>query len=209
MQPIGRFLVALVTGFGCATTTSCSLTPAPPPAIRWFTVPVAEAGPALSGAESAPRPALRLRRVTAARHLGERMAWREGVEYGYRELERWTELPDALVGRALERALFEAGPFQRDGRAELALDVEVRAFEELRGPRPVARVELGLVLAAGGERAAVDRTVRADAPLADLEGGARPRDVAEAMGAAVEAAIATTLAALREAAAAQPAPSGP
>lgn len=197
---LARLALCVASAFGIA---SC-LTPGPPPSIRWFSAsadrPVAELDVSATEHASAPksgvgegegedraqRETLRLRRVTVARHLGERIAWRRGAEYGFQELARWTELPDAVVARALERALFETGAFQRDGRAELALDVEVRAFEEVRpaqgnGPS-FARVELALLLSGVGDRALIDRTLAAETPL-EGEGG-------EALAAAIERAIA-------------------
>jgi ABC-type uncharacterized transport system auxiliary subunit len=109
-------------------------------------------------------------------------------------------LPDAVVGRALERALFESGAFLRDGRAETALDVEVRAFEEVRpsagsGSR-VARVELALLLSGVGERAVLDRSVLAEVPLDDEDAGAIApaiqRAIAEVTGSAIVLLTAAT-----------------
>ncbi|MEZ6018454.1 MAG: ABC-type transport auxiliary lipoprotein family protein [Planctomycetota bacterium] len=171
---------------------ACSLLPDPPPRIRWFSA-APERVSAIDAAVLVDAPvALRLRRVTAARHLGERMAWRTGQEYGFRELERWTELPEAVVSRTLERELFESGVFLRDGRAVLALDVEVRAFEEApagsAAPRPRAYIELGVLLTGAGDRALVDRAVTA---LVELEGEG-PAALARAMCAAVGAVAAET-----------------
>jgi len=172
---------------------ACGLTPGPAPAIRLYTAmpegPPASAdfaGPATQ-ATSAVRPPLRIRRVSAARHLGERFVWRAGDEYGQRELERWTELPEAVVGRALERALFESGRFRRDGRAELALDIEVRRFEERRSPAPRAViVALGVLVTGAGERAVLDTTATVEEALR----GDGAAEVAQAMQRAVARAVA-------------------
>jgi len=215
-------LVTVALGVLVAYGASACLTPGPPPSIRWFSAsadrPMAELGQSETAPASAPRSegeasegeasegvvnssrtALRLRRVTAARHLGERIAWRQGAEYGFQELARWTELPDAVVARALERVLFESGAFLRDGRAELALDVEVRAFEEVRpagrgnGPRS-ARVELALLLTGVGDRALLDRTLAAEAPLQG-EGGEALADAIRCAIAEVTGATLTTVSA--------------
>jgi hypothetical protein len=198
-----------LTGLLAYGSSAC-LAPGPPPSIRWFSAsadrPVTELGTSATAHVSAPqesdgvngdgepsagddgasRGSLRLRRVTAARHLGERIAWRQGTEYGFQELARWTELPDAVVARGLERALFESGAYVRDGRAELALDVEVRAFEEVRpgpgGGSRMARVELALLLSGVGDRALLDRTLAAEVPLA--------ADGSEALAEAIRVAIA-------------------
>lgn len=167
---------------------ACSLLPKPAPTIRWFSAtPASEPSDwAQPDDPEATRTVatLRLRRVTAARHLGERIAWRRDVEFGYRDLERWTELPDVVVAGALERRLFETGAFARDGRATLALDVDVRGFEEARDVG-AARIELYVLLSGPGDRALIDRTVVAEVSL-DGDG---PEDLAAAMRRALVSAV--------------------
>ena len=163
----------------------CSLTPGPAPVIRYFSaMPDLASYPPGIGARASggTLQSIRIRRVTAARHLGERFVWRDGDEYGQRDLERWTELPEAVIGRAFEQALFEAGGFRRDGRADLAIDVEVRRFEERRSPGArAAVVEVGLQVTGVGDRAVIDTALRADMPLETDD----PREVARAMHKAV------------------------
>jgi ABC-type uncharacterized transport system auxiliary subunit len=180
---------ALVWGVASA----CSLAPGPPPPIRWFSASSDRPVDAPVEAQPEPPVSLRLRRVTAARHLGERIAWRRGVEYGFHDLARWTELPDAVVARALERALFESGAFVRDGRADLALDVDVRAFEEVRDGEGretrAARVELAVLLSGSGDRAWVDRTLAAEVPLEGEDGAALATAIRLAIAEVTEATL--------------------
>jgi ABC-type uncharacterized transport system auxiliary subunit len=163
----------------------CSLTPGPAPAIRYFSaMPELASYPLGTGTRAGGETwqTLRIRRVTAARHLGERFVWRDGEEYGQRDLERWTELPEAVIGRALEQALCESGRYRRDGRAELAIDVEVRGFEERRSPGArAAVVEIGLQVTGVGDRAVIDTALRAEVPLETAD----PREIARAMHKAV------------------------
>jgi len=191
------WLARTATLAALAVLSACGLLPPPPPTIRWFSpLPpsAASVAPLDTAAGSSATP-LRIRRVEAARHLGERFAWRRGPEVGYLELARWTEFPEALVAHALERELFESGDFVRDGRAALALDVEVRSFEEARvagkptdRDRGSARIELALRLVGVGERALLDRSFVVMVPLAGEGTEAFVAAMAEALAGATSAA---------------------
>src|SRR5687767_15244825 len=96
---------------------------------------------------------LRLREVTAAAHLHERMVWAEpDGEYGFYEGARWTEPPSAYVETAVTQALFEQGRFRRQSGADAPiLDVHLMAFEEIVGEdgsdaHHAARVAIRVVL---------------------------------------------------------------
>ena len=78
---------------------------------------------------------LRLGQVSSASHLDERIAYRVGgAEMGFYDDRRWTENPEAYLRRALERDLFEERGLSRivTGGTPI-LDIELTAFEELRG----------------------------------------------------------------------------
>lgn len=132
---------------------------------------------------------LRLGSVVAASYLGERIAYRLSEnELGFYDDRRWAEKPEEYLARALVRALFQDRPGRRivSGPGP-RLDVELLAFDEVRGAEPRARVRLGY--AVSGEHAVlregsftVERPVR---PAAATD----PAAWAHAMGEALQAAV--------------------
>ncbi len=172
----------------------------PPP--RYF-----RPGPALPP-EAAPAPPpgqrrpLRLREVTAADHLRERMVWATpSQEYGFYEQARWTEPPAAFVEEALGQALFQRGPFVRASGADApVLDVHVLAFEEVTGPQArearEARVALHVLLTGLDGQALLERTFVGSAPITEGDPEAAAAAIGRAMDQAVtsaaQAVIATT-----------------
>jgi ABC-type uncharacterized transport system auxiliary subunit len=91
---------------------------------------------------------LRLGRVTAAAHLGERMVYRSGSrEIGFSDERRWTAPPDWYLRRALSAALFEREGVHRSvGSGGITLDIELTDFEELRTATKVAHARATFVL---------------------------------------------------------------
>ncbi len=136
--------------------------------------------------EGRPMPALRLGRVTAGSHLRDKMVRRSASgEVTFADERRWTEKPDAFVRRALERELFEDRGYGREltGTAP-TLDVEVLAFEEVKGPRgSVARVEVRVVLH-DGEKVLAEETMTVDRPVG---GSGAVEDVVTATAEALDA----------------------
>jgi ABC-type uncharacterized transport system auxiliary subunit len=182
---------AVALGFaGCALTSKSK-----PLEVRYFTPAHAEAPdgePALAGPAPGTAPALELRlgRVDAASYLREKIAYRDSAnEVGYYETLRWTEAPDAFVRRALGRALF-----QQHGLEEVVsgiapqLEVELTAFEEVRAPKHVVRVEMTWKLR-DHRNVLFQRTVRVEKPVDDAAPGA----IAAAMGVALDEAVETTV----------------
>jgi cholesterol transport system auxiliary component len=87
----------------------------------------------------------------------------------YYEERRWTERPEAYLRRALSRALFEERGFKRTVTGVGAsLDVELTAFEELRGPKPVARLE-ATVLLEDGRTSLFEHTFVVERPIASSD----------------------------------------
>jgi len=129
-------LVAAVLGspVGCALTSKAEVY-----APRYFSPePVIGA----RSAKVAEKLELRLGQVSSASHLDERIAYRVGgAEMGFYEDQRWSENPEAYLRRALERDLFQDRGLSRivSGPSPI-LDVELTAFEELRGQPTQARV---------------------------------------------------------------------
>ena len=87
---------------------------------------------------------LRLGAVTAAGYIGERFVFRESpYEVQFVDDERWTEKPESYVRRALARTLFtRRGVRQIVYGGGTTIDVDVVAFDEVRAPKHVARVEI-------------------------------------------------------------------
>ncbi len=189
MRRAALLLVALMAG--CALTRKSS-----PMEVRYFTPARPGASSAASPPLAGPAPAvparlqLRLGRVDGASYLTQKMAYRDSAnEVGYYETLRWTESPEAFVRRALERALFEQHGVQEvvSGVAP-ALEIEVTAFEEVRAPRHVVRVELTWKLR-DHRTVLVQRTVVVERPVADAADGELGNVVANATGEALAEAV--------------------
>ncbi len=137
------FVVALASPLaGCAFFNKSD-----PVVLRYFTPETLVTRPDSSGAALAMRPAsldLRLGRVNSASYLKDRIAFRDrNFEIGYYDELRWTEKPEAYLRRALQRALFEEqGVRQIISGPGPTLDVDLDAFEELKSPRHVARMQV-------------------------------------------------------------------
>lgn len=141
----------------------------------------------VAASQKAPNPQhleLQLGQVSSASHLDERIAYRlSGAEVGFYDDRRWTEIPEAYLRRALERELFEQRGLQRivTGSAP-TLDVELTAFEELRGKPTKARVTLSFSVH-DERRSLLERSINVE------------REVTEQAGADPAARLAATLAA--------------
>jgi hypothetical protein len=125
---------------------------------RWYTPELTR--PSAGSAERQEAGELRLGRVGSGADLGLRVAYGDGLfGIGYYEGLRWTERPAHYVRRAIERALFEQGPFRRAlSGAAPTLDVEVVEFEEVKAPTThAARISLRVVLSA--DHVLLERTV--------------------------------------------------
>jgi cholesterol transport system auxiliary component len=140
----------------------------------------------------APRetgPGLRLGRVAASGHLEDKIVYRSSEhELGFYDEHRWSEEPAEFLERALARELFEARGLSRvvAGRAP-TLEVELIAFEEIKKPKHVARVELIVVLH-DEQRVGLQETLRFEKPLPDDEEvGVLAEALSEAMKEAVDA----------------------
>jgi ABC-type uncharacterized transport system auxiliary subunit len=175
-----------------ALVPACALTSKSKPLeVRYFTPAHADAAAGsatLAGPAPGTAPALELRlgRVDAASYLREKIAFRDSEhEVGYYETLRWTETPDAYVRRALGRALF-----QQHGLEEVVsgiapqLEVELTAFEEVRAPHHVVRVEMTWKLR-DHRNVLLQRTLAVEKPVDDAAPGA----IAVAMGHALDEAV--------------------
>jgi cholesterol transport system auxiliary component len=162
-----------------------------------------------------PHPAvrLRLRAVNAGIHLKQRIVYRESpTELGFYEERRWAELPEDYLRRLLAESLFEAHGVQRvvAGPAP-TMEVELAAFEEVRHPRRVGRVQIVFLLHDGNvvrleETVTVERPITAGAGDEDASADAAVRALSEALGVAVEQIVARTLGELKTLAPQPPSP---
>lgn len=176
---------------GCALTSK-----SPPVEFRYFTTesvsaPHAASGPDTGVAGHANRHLqVRIGHVNAASYLRDKIAFRdEGHEVGYYEELRWTEKPEAYLRRAIARVLFEdRGLAELVNKPGATLEVELAAFEELRSPRHVARVEVTWSLR-DEQSVQVQRTVAAERPIARVKADELPDVIAAAMAAALGDAV--------------------
>ncbi|MEI9941940.1 MAG: ABC-type transport auxiliary lipoprotein family protein [Pseudomonadota bacterium] len=133
---------------------------------------------------------LRLGQVSSASHLDERMAYRVGgSEMGFYEDQRWTENPEAYLRRALERDLFEERGLSRivTGGAPI-LDIELTAFEELRGQPTKARVVVTFSLR-DDRRSFVERTLDLTRPVEPRPGADAAQRLAETLTLTLDEAV--------------------
>jgi cholesterol transport system auxiliary component len=175
---------------------------------RYFT-PASSANGGTSPASrlnSAPR-SLRLGRITSSAHLRERMVYRDARgRVSYDEERRWTERPETYLRRALSRALFEERNFRRSVTGTgPSLDVELVAFEELRGQEPVARLE-AVILLEDGQASLFEQTLVVERPIAPSAEGERDDAVVLALSEALHQAVAQIADRVATAMAAAPAP---
>ncbi len=144
MSLAARLVIALAL-LGCA---GCALTSKSDSIVlRYFspvTVTQRTTAAQTDDRRAPPEIALRLGRVNGARHLKEKIAYRDSAyELAFYDELRWTDKPEAFVRRALRGALFEEHRArQLVGGGGLTLDVDLDAFEEIKAPRHAARVSV-------------------------------------------------------------------
>ena len=181
---VGLALTAAALAAGC-------LLPKPPAELRYFPPrmpdPVAAQAPAPADgppAVSDPGKPLRLRRVEAAAYLRARMVWRRGVEVGFYDMWRWTELPSRFAQAALDDELFGRRGFQPASAATApSLEASLEAFEERLAPSHEAVVELDVRMLDGRRATIFDRSFQVSRPIA----GDDPEAIADALGDALMA----------------------
>lgn len=166
------------------SVAACLTSPDDVKFVRYFR-PLAVA-PKSAPVTTPARPPINLRRISAAGHLHEPIAWvKDEIEIGQYEDLRWFEPPQRIVERALEDALYVQREMRRGLGGDL-LDIEVIAFEQWVGAPSRMRVKLRVVVE--GERGALRQTFQAEAEIADDT----PEALANAMGNALAEVIQTT-----------------
>jgi hypothetical protein len=182
MRPRSHLCTLALAGAILLPLFAC-LGPQPDREWRLWSVPLPAAGeqpPAGSGP-------LRLRTLSSAAHLREALVVREeGLRYSVLPYDRWTEPPVGWLRLALERMLFESGAFQRaEGSLAAALDVELLAFELLRGPEPAVECSFAVKLTGTDGRSLLDRTISVRRPIQSED----PARIASGLGLALELAV--------------------
>lgn len=133
---------------------------------------------------------LRLGHITAASYLDERMVFRDSAfELGYYQEKRWTEAPEEYLRRRLERALFEERGLRHVvGGSAPTLEVELTAFEEIRKPKRIARVQVSVRLQ-DARLVRWEQTLTVDQPVDEQRKDALVDEMVEALGVALAAVV--------------------
>jgi cholesterol transport system auxiliary component len=191
MRPCIRALALLAPGLLAVLYGGCALTSkADAQAPRFFSLETRAPAPELPEPAGTPLE-LRLGQVDAAAHLEERIAYRlRGTELAYYDDRRWTEEPEQYLRRALERELFERRHIRRVvSGAGATLDVELTAFEELRGPPARVRLALSYTLH-DARQSSLERSLVIERPLSTADDPDVTQRVAVALTSALSAAVA-------------------
>jgi len=181
----------ILCAFAALSTAGCALTSKSEPiAPRYFSPD--RAGDPLRTSAKLPgvAPELRIGRINGASHLDERLIFRDSdYELGYYEERRWTEEPAEYLRRRLARVLFEERGLRHVvGGFAPTLEVELTAFEEIRSPKRIARVQVTVRLQ-DARIVRWEETLTVDQPITANDKG----DLADAMVAALGVALSTTV----------------
>jgi len=178
------FYVIVIAHGGCALTSKAdAVSP------RFFSPEQETRASELPPPEGA-KLELRLGEVEAASYLEQRISYRlHASELAYYEDRLWTEAPEQYLRRALERELFERRHIRRVvSGAGATLEVELTAFEELRGPPARVRLALSYTLYDQGQ-SSLERSLVVERPLAADTGPDRAQRVAAALALCLTAAV--------------------
>jgi ABC-type uncharacterized transport system auxiliary subunit len=185
-------LALALPGAGCALLTKSDSV-----YVRYFT-PEPEHGEstlATTSSTSANPLSVRLGRVNALSYLKDRIAFRDAdYEIGFHDLWQWTEKPESYLRFGMERALFEQhGVHQIISGSGPTLELELDAFDEVRSPHHVARVQVTWLLY-GDQTVLVQNTVTVDRAIPVGADAKDPEPVVGAMSDALGDVIADIVA---------------
>jgi cholesterol transport system auxiliary component len=192
---IGAALLAAlaVHGVGCALLNKSDSV-----YVRYFTPEPRERGESVLAPTSSPGAnglSVRLGRVNALSYLKDRIAFRDAdYEVGFHDLWQWTEKPESYLRFGMERALFEQhGVHEIISGAGPTLELELDAFDEVRSPRHVARVQVTWLLY-GDQTVLVQNTVTVDRAIPAGAHAEDPKPLVSAMSDALRDVIAEVVA---------------
>ena len=177
--------VAVIGASGCALLSKSA--PIKP---RYFSPERPADVPQAAARGPVPAAELRLGRVGSVANLDEMLVFRDSPrEVGYYRLRRWTEAPDQYLRRRLTRVLFEErGLREVVSGSGPTLDVQLTAFEEVRAPRRLARVQV-IVKLHDDRLVSWEETVTVELPVVVARGGDPADASVEAIGQALRAVV--------------------
>jgi len=181
----------LLCGTSALVVAGCALTSKSEPIVSHYYSPERPADVDRASIRSSGSPAeLRLGRVSSASHIEERLVYRDSeYELGYYQERRWTEAPEQYLKRRLARVLFEErGLRQVVGGPAATLEMELVAFEEIRAPKRVARVQV-IVRLEDQRTVRWEETLTVDQPMAASPVGETPAAMVAALGAALRTVV--------------------
>jgi len=186
-----RLRALLLCAVAALGTAGCALTSKSDPITPRYFSPERPGEVASPGARPpGTPPELRLGRIDGSDHLEERVVFRDSeYELGYYVERRWTEAPEEYLKRRLSRVLFEERGLQRvvTGRAP-TLEVQLTAFEEIRKPKRIARVQV-IVRLHDQRIVRWEETLTVNQPIADKGDAEDPDPMVEAIGQALRSAV--------------------
>jgi cholesterol transport system auxiliary component len=182
-----RRCAPLLAGLSALFVLGCALTSKSEPILPRYFSP--EGSGAIEKPASPPvglAAELRIGHITAASYLDERMVYRDSAfELGYYQEKRWTEAPEEYLRRRLERALFvDRGLRHVVSGAAPTLEVELTAFEEIRKPTRIARVQVSVRLQ-DARLVRWEETLTVDRPVAESRDPELANGMVEAVGLAL------------------------
>jgi cholesterol transport system auxiliary component len=190
-RPTPGSAVALLTALAATLVLGCALTSKNEPIVpRYFSPDVptdaVHRGPRPTG----PALDLRLGHIGSAANLDERLVYRDSpYELGYYQERRWTEVPEEYLKRKLAIALFQERSLRHVvGGAAPTLDVDLVAFEEVRAPKRVARVQVTVRLH-DVRSVRWEETLTVEQPLTVAAKGDLPDEMVQALGVALQTVV--------------------
>jgi hypothetical protein len=189
---------ALVSALALPGAACALLTKSDSVYVRYFTPEPRERSEsvlAASASRASSTLSVRLGRVNALSYLKDRIAFRDAdYEIGFHDLWQWTEKPESYLRFGMERALFEQhGVRQIISGTGPTLELELDAFDEVRSPRHVARVQVTWLLY-GDQTVLVQNTVTVDRAIAVGADAKDPEPLVSAMSDALGDVIADVVA---------------
>lgn len=185
--------IMTLSGTGCALLNKSDSV-----YVRYFSPEPRERGESVLAATpntATSNLSVRLGRVNALSYLKDRIAFRDAdYEIGFHDLWQWTEKPESYLRFGMERALFEQhGVRQIISGTGPTLELELDAFDEVRSPRHLARVQVTWLLY-GDQTVLVQNTVTVDRAIPAGADAKDPKPLVSAMSDALGDVIADVVA---------------
>jgi cholesterol transport system auxiliary component len=183
--------VALLAALGATLVLGCALTSKNEPIVpRYFSPDIPSDSAHVVAHPTGPALDLRLGHIGSAANLDERLVYRDSpYELGYYQERRWTEVPEEYLKRKLAIALFQERSLRHVvGGAAPTLDVDLVAFEEVRAPKRVARVQVTVRLH-DVRSVRWEETLTVEQPLTVAAKGDLPDEMVQALGVALQSVV--------------------